>query len=406
MTDPHRPPSVCFVAPKNYPLLAGRGDLRHIGGAEVQRLLIARELVRRGFPVRLVTLDHGQPDGIEHDGIQVYKMCAWNAGLPGLRFVYPRWTSLWAALARANADVYYQRTAGVESGQVALWCRRHRRPLVLGIASDAECDPRLPGKSARERWFFHYALSRADAVVAQTEAQARRLAAHFRLQATLIRSCAATPAVPPSDTTPAERRREPRLLWVGRFAAPKRPELLLELAARCPQWRWDVVGEPNSPQSDRADVFKKLRGLSNVTLHGFVPYAQMGALYEQATLLLCTSLWEGYPNTFLEAWSRGVPVVSTVDPDEVIQRHGLGRVARSISEMRAAIHGLLTEPAAWRHCVQCAQRFFETHHTVVAAGDAYDALFRTVHARQRVGTRVSTRPLSATGAPDLAQAPQ
>lgn len=378
MSRSERPPSVCFVAPKNYPLLAGDGDLRHIGGAEVQRLLIARELVRRGFAVRFVTLDYGQPDGIEHGGIRVYKMCAAEAGWPGLRFIHPRWTSLWAALARADADVYYQRTAGVESGQVALWCRRNGRALVLAIASDIECDPRLPGKAARERWFFHYALHRADAVVAQTAQQTRRLADHFGVAASVIRSCAPSPV----ELSPPAK--SPRVLWVGRFAAAKRPELLLELASRCPEWPFDVVGGPNDPGSNRAYVYDALRALPNVTLHGFVPYAQIGARYDAAALLLCTSAWEGYPNTFLEAWSRGLPVVATVDPDGVIGRHGLGRVAGgSAHDLRAAIGALLGHAEERAACAERARRFFGAHHTVAVAGEAYETLLRAVYAGRR-----------------------
>lgn len=385
-----RPPSVCFVAPKNYPLLAGHGDLRHIGGAEVQRLLIARELVRRGFAVRFVTLDYGQPDGIEHEGIRVYKMCAAEAGWPGLRFVHPRWTSLWAALARADADVYYQRTAGVESGQVALWCRRHRRALVLAIASDIECDPRLPGRAARERWFFHYALHRAEAVVAQTTQQARGLADHFGVAATVIRSCAPSPVDPPPTA------KSPRVLWVGRFAAAKRPELLLEVASLCPEWHFDVVGEPNSPGSNRAYVYDALRALPNVTLHGFVPYAQIGARYDAAALLLCTSAWEGYPNTFLEAWSRGLPVVATVDPDGVIGRHELGRVAGgSAYELRAAVGAVLGDAGERAACAERARRFFAAHHTVAAAGAAYETLLRAVH----VGHRASAPGAAGAASP-------
>ena len=34
-------------------------------------------------------------------------------------------------------------------------------------------------------------------------------------------------------------------------------------------------------------------------------------------MLLSTSDFEGFPNTFLEAWSVGLPIVSTFDPDTV-----------------------------------------------------------------------------------------
>jgi hypothetical protein len=47
--------------------------------------------------------------------------------------------------------------------------------------------------------------------------------------------------------------------------------------------------------------------------------------------------FEGFSNTFIEAWLRGVPVVSlTEDPDGLIRNRGLG-----------AASGTLDQPAAW-----------------------------------------------------------
>ena len=47
----------------------------------------------------------GPEDGVEIDGVRVFKMCRRDAGLPGLRFLWPRWTSLNTGLRYADADV-------------------------------------------------------------------------------------------------------------------------------------------------------------------------------------------------------------------------------------------------------------------------------------------------------------
>jgi glycosyltransferase involved in cell wall biosynthesis len=366
---------VCFVAPGAYGALAGRPELRHIGGAEVQQRLLARELVRRGHPVTFVTLDHGQPDGVVHDGVRVMKTCGEDAGLPGLRFLYPRWTSLCAALGRADADVYYQRGGGIETGQVALWARRNHRRFVFATASDTNCVPELPDLPvARERIPYRFGLRRADRVVCQTVAQRNLLARNFGVDAELIRSCSEDPlgdGAIPRDHPPLG----PRVLWVGRFSPQKRPELLLELATLCPDVPFEVVGGRAGDGSYAAGLVTRARSLANVTLHGWVPPDEVGVYYDRASVLLCTSPVEGFPNTFLEAWSRGVPTVSTVDPDGLIETRGLGAVGRTAPELAAALAPLHREGALWSDCSRRARAYYLSTHTVGAAVDAYEALF-------------------------------
>ena len=134
-TDKHNSiPSICFVAHFAYGAMAG-GSSGHIGGVERQTTLMARWFAARGYRVSMLTWDEGQEDGVEIDGVKVFKMCRQDAGLPGLRFFWPRWTSLNAAMRRADADVYYQNCGEYVTGQVAMWCRRHGRKLVYSVAN-------------------------------------------------------------------------------------------------------------------------------------------------------------------------------------------------------------------------------------------------------------------------------
>ncbi len=374
----HRP-SICFVAPNNYAVLSGDPNVQHIGGAEVQRALIARELAQRGWRVSFVTLDHGQPDGIEHDGIRVFKAYAYSDGVRGLRFIHPRWTGLNAAMHRADADIYIQRTAGIETGQVAHWTQTSGKKFVYAVASEPECDRRVGNRTSwRERAFFKYGLRRANAVVAQTRRQVELIKATYRIDARLIRSAGIDPKPDLSDDALAARLQAPHILWVGRFSRPKRVDRLLKIVQACSQYQFDIVGDHPHPAPDIAAAVAGLHQQPNVTMHGFVPYRDVGTHYDRAALLLCTSDWEGFPNTFIEAWSRGIPVVSTVDPDDVITRTGCGATSTDLQQWPDLMNTILGQHATYIETTHRAREHFTSSHGLDHVTTQWESLLMKV----------------------------
>jgi glycosyltransferase involved in cell wall biosynthesis len=170
---------------------------------------------------------------------------------------------------------------------------------------------------------------------------------------------------------------------VGRLDPQKRFEMLLDLAAACPHLPFDVVGGRAGDSAYASSLLERARRLANVTLHGWVPPDEIGAFYERATALCCTSPVEGFPNTFLEAWSRGVPTVSTVDPDDLVARRGLGGLGATAPELGAVLTRLHASSSEWSECSRRARAYYLAHHTVGAVVDAYEALFADILARTR-----------------------
>jgi glycosyltransferase involved in cell wall biosynthesis len=367
-------PRICFVAHFAYGAMAG-ADSGHIGGVERQTSLMARWFAARGYPVSMLTWDEGQEDGVEIDGVRVFKMCRQGAGIKGLRFFWPRWTSLIAAMKRANADVYYQNCAECVTGQVALWCHRHGRRFVYSVASDTECESRLPRMhSFREQVLYRYGLLHADAVIVQTRRQQEMLRTDFGLDSRVLPMPCPGPNGDYDAFLKRRARMSKRVLWIGRICRVKRPDRLLDLAEICPDVEFDVVG-PTDDSEYADDACARAKSVANVTLHGPVSRKSVTGFYERAKILCCTSDIEGFPNVFLEAWSHGLPIVTTFDPDHLVRTKGLGRVGSNAEELATGIRSLLESPEEWRKASQSARQHYLRNHTVDKACRNFEKLF-------------------------------
>ena len=373
-------PSVCFVAPKAYAALSARDDVAHVGGAERQQVLLGEELVRRGYRVSFVVLDHGQPAGETFRGIRVFKCYGLDWGIRGLRFFHPRLTGLWNAMKRADADIYYQRGAEYETGLVGYWCRKHERGFIFAVAHDTNCVPVTPLISRSERLLFRYGLRRADAVISQTHRQQHLLREGFGLASTVVRSCSGWL---PDATEPIEgsnRDNLPRrVLWVGRMSEEKRPEWLIRLATDLPHCQFDAVGHCNTNSRYGQSLARQIEALPNVRWHGYVDHDRLKAHYLQAQLLLCTSESEGFPNVFLEAWSCGRPVLTSVDPDGIVADFGLGQVATDYLALKQHLSEASDQRPLWEASGRRGAQYVREHHSVAVAGAALETVIQTCY---------------------------
>ncbi|HEV7714221.1 MAG TPA: glycosyltransferase family 4 protein [Steroidobacteraceae bacterium] len=340
----HHEPSICFVGLANLSVLAREYGHVGVGGAEVQQTLLAKALARRGYEVSMVVADYGQPDGASWDGVTTWRAYNLAAGLPLVRFIHPRWTAVWSALKRADADVYYVSGAGMLLGLVTMFARQYGRKVIFRVASTSDCDPvTLRVKFWRDKRLYAYGLKRADVVLAQTGEQQRKLFECYGRDSRIAASLAEDGGrCPPFD------ERDIDVLWVGSFRPLKRPQLLLDLARKLPELRFVMAG---GPYPDHADLFEDIgrqaAGLANVEFRGAIPYHEVHNLYERARLLVGTSEIEGFPNTYLQAWTHGAPVVAYLDPENLIAQKGLGRVVTTPDEMASAVNAVLAAESEW-----------------------------------------------------------
>jgi glycosyltransferase involved in cell wall biosynthesis len=337
-------PRICFVGLENLPVLAPEFERYGIGGEQVQQSLLAKAFVRRGFPVSMVVGDYGQQDGATWSGVQVFKAYSAREGIPVVRFVHPRWTKLWGALRRAAADVYYVSCAGAQVGQVAIWAARNGRRMIFRVASEADCEPgRLLISFWRDRKLYEYGLRRAASILAQSVRQQELMLSNYGLDSSVAYMLVDAPE---RELSFAER--DISLLWVSNIQQLKRPEVFLELARRLNSCAASMVG---GTQPGANDLYQQIRAhaarVGTPTFHGALPYRATNRVFERSRVFINTSEIEGFPNTYLQAWIRGVPVVSFFDPDDVIQREGLGNAVASLDDMARAAYRLTSDSQAW-----------------------------------------------------------
>jgi glycosyltransferase involved in cell wall biosynthesis len=349
---------LCFYVPYLYPLAVG-GEIQLAGGIEVQYWAVARALATRGFDVAVATGDYGQDPVTRREGVALLRTYSTDAGIPVVRFFYPR---LWKAihtLHGSRADVYLASGASIGAGWTYEAARLQSSRFVFLAASDKDAIPALPGLTRRRaRWWYLRALRGADALVAQTELQRRLFRENFGLDAHVIPNPVELPS------TPVDPGANNVVLWLSTYKPIKRPEWFLELARRLPHLRFVMVGFPPSAETNESWIMAQQAAatVSNLEVHGFVAHSRIGEFLRQAAVFVHTSPLEGFPNTLLEAWSYGVPSISAVDPDGVVERHQIGEVVDRLDKMLDAVGAAMAAPEQRRMLGARARQYVKEHH--------------------------------------------
>jgi glycosyltransferase involved in cell wall biosynthesis len=337
------------------------GDPGAVGGAERQQWLLARALAASDWSVVVGIRKRLQPgerkiiQGVEFVGIgQKHSLLAWR------RFLFSE-----------RPDWWYRRTADHLLGPAVEISKLTGVKTIFSAGFDSDVQPRR-ALSRRHRWWPLYAwgLKRTDKIFLQHEDQLSSLPLCLRSKSFIVPSIA---SVSTSIKPHVERRRY--IAWVAMLREPKRPDLLVEIARKAPDLPFLVCGEATAHRSSPGygkQIIADLRSTPNVEYRGRVSPEQARQIIADAAVFLLTSAEEGFPNTFLEAWSSGTPVVSLgVDPAKVLSRNKIGLVVGTTEGAIQNLRRLISSPDERQELAVRSKRYVSHVHSANTVMEAF-----------------------------------
>lgn len=277
---------------------------------------------------------------------------------------YPIPRSAVAIYDEVNADIYLVPGNHNRAAEVACFCKKRKKKYVFLAGSDMDYDPAY--KTCPEKFDVYgvpghvmvYAIEEASLHVVQSAFQSECLLKNYRRTSVVVPN--------PIDTTPSfpRSRNAAGILWVGSADdRVRRPSLVLELARRLHDFRFTIIMVPAVPETYQ-QCTAAARSLPNVALVGRTAYSEIERYYAEAGLLVNTSAFEGFPNSFLQAAKYGVPIVALkVNPGEMLTRHGCGYTCDDdLEQLARQIRTLMSDSELYGRISTNCVRYVEDYH--------------------------------------------
>jgi glycosyltransferase involved in cell wall biosynthesis len=365
--------ALAIYTPTAGPVYEGR-LAKPVAGAERQTYLLATGLAARGLRVAHVVFAVDELRRPEAERLtvvqrpQLHGPITWRTRIQDTRI-------LWRSFDEADAAVYLVRIGSAALGAAAVYCRLKRRKLIFAAANNTDFTLAAFPSGHGRVLSYKLGLRFADAVVVQT-AEQQRLARELLGASRRITEIPSFGQAAPEATGEAEA-----FLWIGRLVDDKRPLDYVELARAVPDARFRMIAmETNqTPPELKAQLHEHAARLDNLEVLPGQPHRTTLDLLDRAVAAVSTSGGaEGMPNVFLEAWARGIPVLTLdFDPDGRIRDRGLGVSAGGSREAFVAGARSLWEQRSDRSEVSArARAYMQETHGLEAVTARWHALVR------------------------------
>lgn len=288
-----------------------------IGGAEMQSLEIAHALKGMGHEVAYVCFSSKKYESEEYEVHFITRRFGFDV------FYWETRNQIYSVLKNIKPDIVYHRAFVPYSCYVASWCKSTNTPFYFHSADIYTLIRRNDSlQNILLNKMLAYTLKNATGVICQNSEQEEALKMFDISRVRKIYNIQRT------NDESLLRDKQPNIVWIAKLEDSKQPEVFVDFIER--YTRKDVRFSMFISRIDDNDKNRRLisrlnlnaavtlyKGKDNTFINKF--------LIEKATVLVNTSVSEGISNTFIQAWMRGVPVISlNSNPDGWFDQYELG----------------------------------------------------------------------------------
>jgi glycosyltransferase involved in cell wall biosynthesis len=251
---------------------------------------------------------------------------------------------LWRKLIALSPDIIYQRMASSHAGIAARYAKKAGCKMVIHIASDRDVAPFDIKKQMNflingiERKIFEYAIRNAHHLIAQTYGQKQLIKKHYGRD---VDAVIANFQPYPKETI--EKRTLIKVLWVANFKVIKQPEIFIRLARdlyeQGLQAEFIMIGNPATVddkcwQPWQNSLEASIDSIPTLSYVGGKTTGEVEKVMAESHILVNTSRFEGFSNTFIQAWMRRVPVVSlNSNPNDLLSNGKMGLISQTYPQL-------------------------------------------------------------------------
>lgn len=326
-----------------------------IGGAEMQALEISTALQKEGHSITYICYSSKTYSSNEYEVSIIPTRASWDI------FYYGTKNKLYKALNEIHPDIVYHRAFVPYSRFIAKWCMSNNVPFYFHSADIYTLTRKNNSLyNILQNMWLKYTLSHSTGVICQNKEQ------YEALQNFKIKRLKTIYNIQRTNVKPLCTDKGHNLVWIAKFEQAKQPELFIDFAERFKNKNVTfTMFSSKMPKTEKnRKLLERILNNSQITLiEGKDNEYINDYLCNKASLLINTSVSEGISNTFIQAWMRGVPVVSlNSNPDNWFDNYMIGGCCKGdVNRMDVLVANIIFGDKYKdyaKNCIEFAEKHF------------------------------------------------